>query len=121
MMLQVTAAALVGENRVLAAPASVHSITTSGNKEDFVSMGMNAALKLKQVVENTRTVQAIEAICAAQGLEFLLPLKTGRKAQRAYQSVRAAVRPLRDDRVLSDDINRVARLIRSGEIRKALG
>ncbi len=54
MMLQVTAAALVAENRVLAHPASTGSITTSGNKEDFVSMGMTSAMKLKQVVRNTR-------------------------------------------------------------------
>src|SRR6185503_2061468 len=76
MMAQVTAAALVAENRVLATPASPGSITTSGNKEDFVSMGMTAALKLKRIVRNTRTVLAIEALAAARALEFLRPLKT---------------------------------------------
>jgi len=59
MMPQVTAAALVSENKVLAHPASVDSITTSGNKEDYVSMGMTAAIKLKRIVENTRNVLAI--------------------------------------------------------------
>ena len=120
MMAQVTAAALVAEARVLASPASVHSITTSGNKEDFVSMGMYAALKLKQVVETTRTILAIEALCAAQGLDFLLPMQTGRKAQRAYQAIRAAVAPLCGDRSLSADIAAVAELICRGELRKAL-
>ena len=65
MMPQVTAAALVSENKVLAHPASVDSITTSGNKEDYVSMGMGAAIKLKKIVENTRNALAIEAMAAA--------------------------------------------------------
>src|SRR6202007_2192722 len=72
MMPQVTAAALVSENKVLAHPASVDSITTSGNKEDYVSMGMTAAIKLKKIVENTRNVLAIEAMAAAQALDFYL-------------------------------------------------
>src|SRR6266403_2091835 len=71
MMVQMTAAALVAENRVLATPASPGSITTSGNKEDFVSMGMTSALKWKRVVENTRAVLAIESLTAARALEFL--------------------------------------------------
>src|SRR4029077_9153478 len=66
MMPQVTAAALVSENKILAHPASADSITTSGNKEDFVSMGMTAALKLKRIIGNTRNVMAIEAMAAAQ-------------------------------------------------------
>ncbi|HYM13033.1 MAG TPA: histidine ammonia-lyase [Bryobacterales bacterium] len=120
MMAQVTAAALVAENRVLATPASVQSITTSGNKEDFVSMGMTAALKLKQAVENARTVLALEALCAAQALDFLLPLKPGPRAERAYRSIRTAVAPLSGDRELSADVERLARLIRRGELRAAL-
>ena len=82
MMAQVTAAALVSENKVLAHPASVDSITTSGNKEDYVSMGMTAALKLQRIVENTRNVLAIEAMAAAQALDFLSPLKTRRGGKR---------------------------------------
>jgi len=57
---------------VLAHPASVDSITTSGNKEDYVSMGMTAALKLKRIVENSRNAMAIESMAAAQALDFLL-------------------------------------------------
>src|SRR4029077_16058188 len=78
MMPQVTAAALVSENKVLAHPASVDSITTSGNKEDYVSMRMTAAIKLKRIVENTRNVLAIEAMAAAQALDLVAPLKTGK-------------------------------------------
>src|SRR6185436_4342567 len=84
MMPQVTAAALVSENKVLAHPASVDSITTSGNKEDYVSMGMGAAIKLKKVVANTRYVLAIEASAAAQALDFLAPLKTSAPLQAAH-------------------------------------
>ena len=73
MMPQVTAAALVSENKVLAHPASVDSITTSGNKEDYVSMGMGAAIKLKKIVENTRNALAIEAMAAAQALDSARP------------------------------------------------
>src|SRR5438270_5106374 len=88
MMAQVTAAALVSENKVFAHPASVDSITTSGNKEDYVSMGMTGAIKLKQVVENTRYVLAIEAIAAAQALDFLAPLKPSKRGQQAIAAVR---------------------------------
>src|SRR5450432_803462 len=82
MMPQVTAAALVSENKVLAHPASVDSITTSGNKEDYVSMGMTAALKLRRIVENTRNVLAIEAMAAAQAMDLVAPLKTGQRGQK---------------------------------------
>src|SRR2546427_9835979 len=71
MMAQVTAAALVSENKIYAHPASADSITTSGNKEDYVSMGMTAAIKLKRIVENTRNAIAIEAMAAAQAIDFL--------------------------------------------------
>ncbi len=94
MMPQVTAAALVSENKVLAHPASVDSITTSGNKEDYVSMGMTAAIKLKKIVENTRNTLAIEAMAAAQAIDFLAPLKT----------IKAAAAGARGDpRGVSDD------------------
>src|SRR5437660_11897556 len=89
MMPQVTAAALVSENKVLSHPASVDSITTSGNKEDYVSMGMTAALKLKRIVENTRNVMAIEAMAAAQALDFFAPLKTSKRGQAVHAAIRA--------------------------------
>jgi histidine ammonia-lyase len=107
MILQVTAVSLCAENKVLAHPASVDSLPTSGNKEDHVSMGMTAALKLRQIVENVASILAIELICAAQGLDFLAPLKPGRGTQKAYDKLRSLVAPLTEDRVLADDIERV--------------
>ena len=65
------------------------SITTSGNKEDYVSMGMTAALKLKRIVENTRNAMAIEAMAAAQALDFLAPLKTSKRGQAAHAAIRS--------------------------------
>jgi histidine ammonia-lyase len=116
MMAQVTAAALVAENRVLATPASPGSITTSGNKEDFVSMGMTAALKWKRVVRNTRTVLAIEALAAARALEFLRPLKTSPVLEVARNRIRAAVVTLEGDHAISADIAAVDKLIASGRL-----
>ncbi|HUX66926.1 MAG TPA: histidine ammonia-lyase [Terriglobales bacterium] len=104
MMAQVTAAALVAENRVLAHPASVDSITTSGNKEDYVSMGMGAALKLRQVVANTAAVLGIELVAASHALVYLEPLRPGRKLQAVLAQVRRRVPPLTGDRVQSGDI-----------------
>src|SRR5438105_3297951 len=120
MMPQVTAAALVSENKVLAHPASVDSITTSGNKEDYVSMGMTAALKLQRIVENTRNVLAIEAIAAAQALDFVAPLKTGKRGQKAYEAVRAVCAAMEHDRVMYSDFERVAKVIGDGKIAEAL-
>ena len=120
MMPQVTAAALVSENKVLAHPASVDSITTSGNKEDYVSMGMTAALKLKQVVENTRNVLAIEAMAVAQAIDFLAPLKTSRRGQAAHGAIRSVCPTMEEDRVMYADLSRIADLIASGKIADAL-
>jgi histidine ammonia-lyase len=120
MMPQVTAAALVSENKVLAHPASVDSITTSGNKEDYVSMGMTAALKLQRIVENTRNVLAIEAIAAAQALDFVAPLRTGKRGQKAYEAVRAVCAAMEHDRVMYGDFERVAKVIGNGKIAEAL-
>src|SRR5437660_9515369 len=114
MMPQVTAAALVSENKVLAHPASVDSITTSGNKEDFVSMGMGAAIKLKKIVENTRNTMAIEAMAAAQALDLLAPLKTSKRGQVVHAAIRAAVPTMTRDRNLSGDFSKAAELIRTG-------
>ncbi|HKM86097.1 MAG TPA: histidine ammonia-lyase [Terriglobales bacterium] len=120
MMPQVTAAALVSENKVLAHPASVDSITTSGNKEDFVSMGMTAANKLKKVVENTRHTLAIEAMAAAQAIDFLAPLKTSKPLQQAHAAIRAVCRTMEKDRVMYQDFARIAELIASGKLAEVL-
>ena len=120
MMPQVTAAALVSENKVLAHPASVDSITTSGNKEDFVSMGMTAANKLKRVVENTRNTLAIEAMAAAQAIDFLAPLKTSKPLQAAHAAIRAVCATMDKDRVMYQDFARIAELIASGKLADAV-
>lgn len=105
MIAQVTAVALVSENKVLSHPASVDNMTTSGNREDHVSMGMTSALKLKQILDNVNMVIAIEALCAAQGLDFLLPLKPGKGAFEAYKKVRESVPYIEHDAVLANYIN----------------
>ncbi|HEY1658039.1 MAG TPA: histidine ammonia-lyase [Candidatus Sulfotelmatobacter sp.] len=116
MMAQVAAAALVSENKVLAHPASVDSITTSGNKEDYVSMGMTAANKLKRVVENTCNVLAIEAAAAAQAIEFLAPLKTSKRGQAAYAAIRAGCPTVERDRIMYKDFARLSDLIASAKL-----
>jgi histidine ammonia-lyase len=120
MMPQVVAAALVSENKVLAHPASVDSITTSGNKEDYVSMGMTAALKLKRVVENTRNVLAIEAMAVAQALDFLAPLQASKRGQAAHTAIRSVCPPIEKDRVMYNDLQRIAGLIASGKLAEIL-
>ena len=120
MMPQVTAAALVSENKVLAHPASVDSITTSGNKEDYVSMGMTAAMKLKRVVDNTRNILAIEAMAVAQALDFLAPLKSSKRGQAAHAAIRSVCPSMQKDRVMYGDFARVSELIASGKIAEAL-
>jgi histidine ammonia-lyase len=115
MIAHVTAAALLSEAKVLAHPASVDSLPTSGGKEDHVSMGMTAALKLKQIVDHAEKVLAIELMIAAQGLEYRLPLKAATEVERARQFVRTLVPTLEEDRVLAGDIERLAKGIRDGD------
>jgi histidine ammonia-lyase len=120
MMPQVTAAALVSENKVLAHPASVDSITTSGNKEDYVSMGMTAAIKLKRIVENTRNVLAIEAMAVAQAIDFLAPLKPSKRGQAAHAAIRSVCPTMEKDRVMYKDFARLAELIASGKLAEVI-
>ena len=120
MMAQVAAASLVSENKVLAHPASVDSITTSGNKEDYVSMGMTAAVKLKRIVENSRNAMAIEAMAAAQALDFLAPLKTSKRGQAAHAAIRSVCATMDKDRVMYQDFARLSDLIASGKVAEAL-
>lgn len=115
MMAQVTAAALTSECKVLAHPASVDTIPTDGSKEDVVPMAMGAALKLRRVLHNVRHVLAVEFMCAAQGLEFRRPLRSGAGVERAYAAVRARVPALTVDRVLGPDIESLALGVAAGE------
>jgi histidine ammonia-lyase len=115
MTAHVAAASLVNEARVLAHPASVDNITTSGGKEDHVSMGMTSALKLRSIVGLAENLLAIELLAAAEGLEHRRPLKSGAGVERAFGIVRKLARPLTQDRPLANDIARVAEAIRRGD------
>ena len=98
MIAQVTAAALTSENKALATPHSVDSISTSGNQEDYVSMGMSGARRLARMLTNLRHTIAIELLCACQGIDLLAPLQTGPRAQKAYAAVREKSPQLTADR-----------------------
>ena len=116
MLAQVTAAALASENKALAAPHSVDSIPTSGDQEDYVSMGMSGARRLRRMLANLRSIVAIELLCACQGIDLLAPLKTGTVAQKAYDAVRAKSRMLAQDRPLAPEIESVAQLVADGAV-----
>ena len=120
MIAQVTAAALTSENRALATPHSVDSISTSGNQEDYVSMGMSGARRLERMLQNLRHILAIELLCACQGIDLLAPLQTGALAKRAYDAVRAISPKVTADRPLAPDINAVSTLVAQGTIAKVL-
>ena len=115
MIAQVAAASLVNEARVLAHPASADNITTSGGKEDHVSMGMTSALKLRSIVDLAENLLAIELLTAAEGLQQRRPLKAGAGVEQAFAVVREIAPPLTHDRALSGDIARVAEAIRRGD------
>jgi histidine ammonia-lyase len=124
MMVQITAASLVAESRTLAMPASIGSIPTDANQEDFVPMGMAAAFKASRIAANARRVLAAELLCAAQGLEFLRPLRPGRGVERLYRRIRegeGAVAPLAEDRPPTPDLERLAREIARGGLDPAPG
>ncbi|MDX6611810.1 MAG: histidine ammonia-lyase [Blastocatellia bacterium] len=115
MIAQVTAVALLNEMKILAHPASVDNLPTSGGKEDHVSMGMTAATKLRTIVENSEYVIAIELLAAAEGLEYRAPLLPGVGVRRGYEILRRHVPRLTEDRALSNDIEEIAAAIRIGE------
>jgi len=116
MMAQCTAAALASENKVLAHPASADSIPTSAGQEDYVSMGFWAARKTISVLENSKMIISLELLCAAQGLDFLKPLKSGIGARAAHSIIRQKVEHLSDDRPLTPDVERVVELVDNGAI-----
>ncbi len=120
MMLQCTAAALASENKVLSHPSSSDSIPTSANQEDFVSMGMSAALKARKILSNVEYIVSIEYITSAQGLEFLKPLRPGNGVHTAYKEIRKHVPKLGKDRVLSYDAEKVYDVIHDGGIVRAV-
>ena len=104
MIPQVTAAALASENKTLAHPASVDSLPTSANQEDHVSMATFAARRLFDMLDNTATIVGIEAMAAAQGIDFLRPLRSSELVEREHREIRARVAFLEHDRELASDI-----------------
>jgi histidine ammonia-lyase len=120
MIAQVTAAALTSENKALATPHSVDSISTSGNQEDYVSMGMSGARRLSRMLINLRHILAIELLSSCQGIDLLAPLKTGTLATQAYDLVRARSLMVVEDRPLSEEIAAVSVAIGSGEFARLL-
>ncbi|UYN97883.1 MAG: histidine ammonia-lyase [Enhydrobacter sp.] len=121
MVPQVTAAALVSENKQRAYPASVDSIPTSANQEDHVSMAAHGARRLLDMVDNAFGVLAIELLAAAQGCDFLAPLRSSGPLEAVRALVRAHVPHLEDDRHFHPDIEQARRLIASGAVIDAAG
>lgn len=120
MMAQVTAAALVSENKVLCHPSSVDSIPSSAGKEDHVSMGSIGARKLAQVVDHVGKVLAVEALVAAQGLDHRAPLRPAVGVAAAHARVREDIATLTEDRMLQPDMETAERLVREGALRAAV-
>jgi len=116
MVAQYTAAALVAENRRLAAPASVDSIPTSGMQEDHVSMGWGAGLKLRSVLENLTSILAVELLAAARALDLRAPLQPAPATAAVVSALRREVKGPGPDRVVSSELAAAAALIRSGAI-----
>jgi histidine ammonia-lyase len=120
MIAQVTAAALTSENKALAVPHSVDSISTSGNQEDYVSMGMSGAHRLSRMLENVRYTIAIELLGACQGIDLLAPLRTGTLATKAYEAVRAKSAKVTQDRPLALEIEAVSTIVGEGVLANVL-
>lgn len=119
MIVQVAAASLVSENKVLAHPASVDSIPTSAEKEDHVSMGTIAARKFNQILRNAENVVAMEMLSATQALDLLAPLKPSAAVKAVHDLIRTQVPFAKEDRIFSKDVEAIKALMVSGEILKA--
>lgn len=121
MIVQVAAASLVSENKILSHPASVDSIPTSADKEDHVSMGTIAARKLGRIVNHAETIVAMELLCAAQALDLLKPLKAAAGVVRAHELIRHHIPFAESDRVFARDVTTLLKLMTSGELLKSTG
>ncbi|MBI5001159.1 MAG: histidine ammonia-lyase [Euryarchaeota archaeon] len=119
MVAQYTAAALVTENKVLAHPAVVDSISVSADQEDHVSMANTSANKLRVIIRNTGAALSVQIMAAAQALDFRKPLLPGKGVQAVHALVRRHVKHLDEDRPLHPDIEAVRRLVLAGSIIKA--
>jgi histidine ammonia-lyase len=118
MMAQVTAAALVAENRMLCHPASVDSIPTSANQEDHVSMATHGARRLLTMTNNLLNIVAIEFLAACQGIDFRKPLQTSSSLQQAHAALRARIPFATQDRLLAEDIEATAEVIRTPTVQR---
>ncbi len=118
MIAQVTAAALVSENKTLATPCSVDSIPTSANQEDHVSMATHAARRLKVMVDNAAAVVGIEFLAAAQGIDFHRPIKSSPVLEKIHAHIRSEVSFYDADRYFAPDIEAAARWIRTAQFVK---
>jgi histidine ammonia-lyase len=116
MIAQVTAAALVSENKQRAYPASVDSIPTSANQEDHVSMAAHGARRLLPMIENAMAVIAIELLAGAQGCDFHAPLKSSDRLEAVRKLIRTKVPHLDEDRYFHSDIEQSIHLVRSGSV-----
>jgi len=116
MAVQYTATALVAENKILTHPASSDSIPTSGNFEDFVSMGPGSALKSTSILENCQYVVAIELLTAAQAVHLRGDRGLGTGTMKVYHAVRKVVEPLSQDRSSHEDIEKIRKMVCSGEL-----
>jgi histidine ammonia-lyase len=121
MIAQVTAAALVSENKQMAHPCSVDSIPTSANQEDHVSMATHAARRLNEMASNAATVVGVELLAAAQGIDFRLPLKTSEPLQNALSLIREHVAHYHEDHYFAPDIRAVTRLVEGGSFLPFVG
>jgi histidine ammonia-lyase len=106
---------LIVEQRILSAPSCVQSIPAAADQEDFVSMGMNGALKAKQILKNAHGILGIELIAAAQALDFR-EFHPGKGTQKAREVIRKHVEHLHVDRPLYNDHNKMKELVKRGEI-----
>jgi histidine ammonia-lyase len=120
MIAEVTTAALMSENKHLAHPCSTDSTPTSANQEDHVSMAAHAARRLVRMNENLSTILGVEALSAAQGIEFRRPLRTSPALQVALARIRESVPTLGPDRYLAPDIASATALVRSGRLTEGL-
>jgi histidine ammonia-lyase len=120
MALQYTAAALASENKALAHPASVDTIPTSANFEDFVSMGPIAARKAETILRNVERIVAIELLCAAQGADLRGVDKLATGTKTVYSLMRRRVPMLKKDRALTRDVEKIVEIMRNGQLAKAM-
>ena len=119
MIAEVTTAALMAENKHIAMPCVTDSTPTSANQEDHVSMAAHGAVRLGKMVQNLNVILGVEAICAAQGIEFRAPLQTSNPLQKVVARLRQDVATLGDDRYLAPDLAAAAVLIGNGAIVQA--